>query len=218
MKWLALALLLVNLAAAAFFLLSGRDLAGSQTELVPLNTDRLALRSAHRSDKPALPSSPASTVSAGALCVEWRGLNPDEFGRVREALKTLAGERVMSFSEVPLNVRYWVIFPTLPSRAAATAKLAELAALGIADAFVVKDGPWANALSLGLYTNEEPARRRVLEMEDKGVLGARIELQPRQGSDYYFIIKSEDGDTLKGLNELRQPYPNSQLSRIACPS
>jgi hypothetical protein len=37
-----------------------------------------------------------------------------------------------------------------------------------------------------------------------------------QDTDFYFIIRSEDGDTLKNLNEIKTAYPNSQLTRVAC--
>ena len=136
----------------------------------------------------------------------------------REQLKALAGERVMSFTEVPLNTRRWVIFPPLPSSGAAAAKLNELTAAGVRDAFVVRDGAWRNAISLGLFANDEAASRRVSELESKGVLGTRVEVLPRQGTDYYFVIRSEDPDALKSLSGIRQAYPNSQQSRVACPS
>jgi hypothetical protein len=58
----------------------------------------------------------------------------------------------------------------------------------------------------------------VLEAEEKGVLGTRVELMPRQGTEYYFVIRSEDPEALKSLSGLKQAYPNSQQSRVACPS
>jgi hypothetical protein len=92
-----------------------------------------------------------------------------------------------------------------------------LAAAGLKDAFVVKDGGWRNAISLGLYANAESAQRRVSEVEAQGVLGTRVELQARQGTDFYFVIRSEDLDALKSLSGIKQAYPNSQQSRVACP-
>ena len=153
-----------------------------------------------------------------ALCVEWRGLNPVEFVQAREQLKAMTAERVMSFAEVPVSTRHWVIFPPLPSPQSAAAKLAELAAAGVQDAFVVKDAAWRNAISLGLYANAETARRRVSEVEGKGVLGTRVELLPRKGTDFYFVIRSEDTDALKSLDGIKQAYPNSHQQRVACPS
>lgn len=216
MKWITWVLLVANIAVAAFFMGRAYWPASGDEQNAPLNVDRLSLRSqSSTSDK----SAPNPRVEAPeALCVEWRGLNRDEFALVREQLKALAGERVMSFTEVPLNMRHWVIFPPLPSPASAEAKLKELVAAGLNDAFVVKDTAWKNAISLGLYANAEAAQRRVKEAEEKGVLGTRVELQARQGTDFYFVIRSDDLDALKSLSGIKQAYPNSQQSRVACPS
>jgi hypothetical protein len=223
MKWMTWILLLANLAVAGFFI-GQHYWPQAPDQAAPINVERLSLRSQSEVKGRAPTPQPGRTpiaktaVEAEALCIEWRGLNRGEFALVRDQLKAMTGERVMSFSEVPLNTRQWVIFPPLPSSVAAVAKLAELAAAGVKDAFVVKDGPWRNAISLGLYANEEAAGRRVKEVEAKGVLGTRVEALPRQGTDFYFVIRSEDPDTLKSLSVLKQPYPNSQQSRVACPS
>lgn len=217
MKWITWALLVANLAVAGFFV--GRDYwpQAVSDQAAPMNVDRLSLR---RQNGPAEKEEapPPRVAAAETLCVEWRGLNRDEFALVRDQLKALSSERVMSFTEVPLSTRRWVIFPPLPSPEASAAKLSELAAAGVQDAFVVKDGAWRNAISLGLYATDEAAQRRVREVEDKGVLGTRVEVQPRQGSEFYFVIRSEDPDALKSLSGIKQAYPNSQQSRVACPS
>lgn len=213
MKWIAWTLLAANIAVAAFFLGRGVWPQERAAQTASLNVDRLSLRS-----QSAVASQEAAPPAAVALCVEWRGLNREEFAQVRQQLKSLAGERVMSFTEVPLNTRQWVIFPPLPSAESAAAKLSELVAAGLKDAFVVKDGAWRNAISLGLYADADAAQRRVLEAESKGVLGTRVEVMPRQGTDFYFVIRSEDPDTLKSLSGIKQAYPNSRQSRIACPS
>lgn len=221
MKKMVGILLLANLLVAAFFMGSAYWPQAAAEKTASMNVDRLSLRSQSALPEPKDTPPPAVAPPvpvAEALCVEWRGLNPEEFARVREQLKALVGEQVMSFTEVPLNTRRWVIFPPLPSAQSAAAKLAELAAAGVQDAFVVKNGDWQNAISLGLYANDEAAGRRVREVEAKGVLGTRVEVLPRQGTEYYFVIRSEDPDALKSLAGIRQAYPNSQQSRVACPT
>lgn len=215
MKAIAWILLVANLAVAGFFI--GRDYwpVTPSDQTVPLNVDRLSLRSQSGAVSKAPPPDRSEPET---LCVEWRGLSPEEFVQAREQLKALAGERVMSFAEVPLEMRHWVIFPPLPSPESAAAKLDELVAAGLGDAFVVKEGIWLNAISLGLFTSDEAARRRVLEVEEKGVLGTRVELLPRQGTEFYFVIRSEDPEALKSLSGIKQTFPNSQQSRVACPS
>ncbi|MFP5409031.1 MAG: hypothetical protein ACLGGY_07100 [Gammaproteobacteria bacterium] len=219
MKWLAGSLLVLNLMVAGWFV--SRDyLPRASTDQHPaMNVDRLSLRSPTVAPPAPARSQPAAGPRvAEAFCVEWRGLNPEEFVQVREQLKTLAGQRVMSFTEVPLSTRRWVIFPPLPSVESAVSKLNELTAAGVQDAFVVRDAAWRNAISLGLFANDEAAGRRVRELESKGVLGTRVEVLPRQGTEFYFVIRSEDPDALKSLGEIRQAHPNSQQSRVACPS
>lgn len=213
MTWI---LLVANLAVAGFFI--GRDyLPLNASDLTaPINVDRLSLRG--QAGSAVIEDDMPEGAVGGSLCIEWRGLTRDELTQVRNRLKSMAGEQVMSFTEVPVNTRHWVIFPPLPSTDSATAKLNELLAAGIKDAFVVRDAPWRNAISLGLYANTESARRRVSEVEGKGVLGTRIELLPRQGTDFYFVIRSDDLDALKSLGEVKQPYPNSRQSRVACSS
>lgn len=216
MKWMTWTLLAANLLVAGFFI--GRDYwpQAESNETAPMNVDRLSLRS--QAGPASKDEAPTRVAESAAFCMEWRGLNQDEFTQAREQFKAMANERVMSFTEVPVNTRHWVIFPPLPSPESAAAKLSELVAAGIQDAFVVKDISWRNAISLGLYANNESAQRRVREVEEKGVLGTRVEVQPKQGTDYYFVIRSEDPDALKGLGEIKQAYPNSRQSRVACPS
>jgi len=218
MKKLVWILLMANLLVAAFFMGRAYWPQAASEEAIPLNVDRLSLRSQSAPKETPSPTVPTPVPTPETLCLEWRGLNLEEFARVREQLKALVGERVMSFTEVPLDTRRWVIFPPLPSAQSAAAKLSELAAAGVQDAFVVTDGAWKNAISLGLYANDEAAGRRVREVEAKGVFGTRVESLPRQGTDYYFVIRSEDPDALKSLSDIRQAYPNSQQSRVACPS
>ena len=206
---------MVNLAVAGFFVGRSYWPQAASDQNAPMNVDRLSLRG---QSAPAPKGAASRRAATEALCVEWRGLTRGELTQVRDQLKAMVGERVMSFTEVPLNTRHWVIFPPLPSPESAAAKLSELAAAGLQDAYVVKGGALRNAISLGLYANDEAARRRVREVEDKGVLGTRVELLPRQGTDFYFVIRSEDPDALKSLSEIKQGYPNSQQSRVACPS
>ena len=217
MKWITWLLVAANVVVAAFFIGSEYWPRPVAADLAPMNVARLSLRSQSSGPAPTLPA-PTPAAQSEAFCIEWRDLGPEELSGVRERFKSLVQERVMSVSEVPVSTRHWVIFPPLPSAESATAKLAELGAAGVRDAFIVKDAPWRNAISLGLYANRESAQRRVNEVETKGVLGTRIEVLPKQGTDYYFIIKSDDPDALKSLGELKQPYPNSRQSRVACPA
>lgn len=210
MRGFAWILLLANVLVAAFFL--GRDYwpQREQGRVVPLNVERLSLRSQSGPQQTA--QQPAET----AMCVEWRGLAANERNAVREQLKAMVARQVMSFTETPVDTLRWVVFPPLPSAQSAAAKLAEFVAAGIQGGEVVAQGDWQHAVSLGRYDTDEAARLRVRELEEKGVLGTRIERLPKPDTDFYFVIRSEDPDVLKGLDALKQPYPNSRQTRVAC--
>jgi len=111
MKRVAGVLLLANLMLAGFFIGQEHWPHASSETMLPMNVDRLSLRSqsVHAAQK-------AVSLVPEVMCVEWRGLTPEEFSQVREQLKAMVAERVMSFAEVPLDTRRWVIFPPCPVR------------------------------------------------------------------------------------------------------
>jgi len=66
-----------------------------------------------------------------------------------------------------------VIVPPLPDRESARREAARLQAAGIADLMLISAGDYANGISLGVYANEDGARRRVRALAARGV-SARI--------------------------------------------
>lgn len=217
MRILIVALLLLNLAVGGYFLWSDSTSTVSE-EREPLHSEKISLRRAEVTMTNA-PANPQPEKTKGeAICVEWKGLPADEFEHGRDALRNLANEQPLSVIETPLARVYWVIFPPLPSREAALAKLGEIKALGIKEAFVITEESQRNGISLGLYGNEEMARRQVRGLESKGLASLAIETKPKEGTGYYFVIKSEQPEVLKQLDKLRQTYPSTTLSRIDCPA
>jgi len=90
MKWIVWTLLAANLAVAGFFIGRENWTQEDAGQTASLNVNRLSLRS-QSAPAPREDVSPAEAASP-ALCVEWRGLNREEFVQVRQQLKSLAGE------------------------------------------------------------------------------------------------------------------------------
>lgn len=217
MKWVVSVLLLINLAIGGYFIWVRNSGSMQLDQYTPLNADKIILQSAHiAGDHRKKPSGTENVTSSEQICVEWRGLLETDLENGREAVKTLASQRVLSVEELPVDRMYWVIFPPLPSPEAGNAKLRELTALKVQQAFIIKDGNWKNGISLGLYASEEAARRRLREIESTGVSGLRLETKPKDGTTYYYLIKSEDVTTLKDLDIIRQTFPATTLTRVAC--
>lgn len=217
MKRVAGILLLVNVAVGAYFFWAqsqSNSLAGVYS---PINAEKIVLQSARLADSgtPPAPRTEAP-VSGDPICVEWRGLGETDLEKARDAVKALAAQRVLSVEELPVDKMFWVIFPPLPSEAAGQVKLKEIIALKVKDAFVIRDGVWKNGISFGLYSTEDSARRYMRELEGKGVSGLRLETKPKQGTAYYYLVKSEDAATLRDLDDIRQTLPATTLTRVAC--
>lgn len=219
LKWIVLFLTLVNIAVVAFYLWMENQSNALVSQYSPLNASKIVLLSA--TSTPATTS--ATTDNTGAalsngdpICVEWRGMKDTDMDRSRQAVKKLAAQRVLSVEEFPEDRNFWVVFPPLPSEAVAKIKLNELSAMKIKDAYIVKDGTWKNGISLGLFETEDAARAYARELEDKGVSGLHVEPKPKQGSGYYYVVKSQDATTLRALDEIRVAFPSTTLVRVAC--
>lgn len=219
MKWVAGALLLLNLAVGAYFFWAQSQSTSQANAYSPINAEKIILQGSRlANDHTPVPQNPPAPQPqpGGPICVEWRGLAAADLERAREAVKTLAAQRVLSVEELPVDKMYWVIFPPLPSEAASEVKLKEIVALKVKDPFIIKDAPWKNGISFGLYSTEDGARRYIREMEEKGISGLRLETKPKEGTAYYYLVKSEDAATLKDLDDIRQTLPATTLTRVAC--
>lgn len=217
MKWTAGVMLLLNLMVGAYFFWSQNQSSAQAVAYSPINAEKILLLSARLANNNT-PTSPHDEAQPAIepICVEWRGLGEADLERAREAIKSMAAQRVLSAEELPVSRMHWVIFPPLPSEAASQVKLKEFVALKVKDPFIIKDGSWKNGISFGLYSTEDTARRYMRELEGKGVSGLRLETKPKQGTSYYYLVRSEDAATLRDLDDIRQSLPATTLTRVAC--
>ncbi len=218
MKWVAGILLLINLGVGVYFFMAQSQSDSQAVAYSPVNADKIILKSSRIATEqaPVKTSGSEAPASSEPICVEWRGFGEGDLERGRQAIKALAAQRVLSVEELPVDRMYWVIFPPLPSEAAGQVKLKEMIALKIKEAFIIQDGIWKNGLSLGLFSTEDAARRYIHELENKGVSGLRLETKPKEGTAYYYMVKSEDAATLRDLDDVRQTLPATTLTRVAC--
>ena len=217
MKWVTGTFLLLNLAVGTYFFWAQSQSNSQAGAYSPINAEKIVLLSARLMNDQAPVAQRTETPQASEpICVEWRGLGESDLAKGREAIKALAVQRVLSVEELPLEKMFWVVFPPLPSEGASQVKLKEITALKVKDALVIKDGDWKNGISFGLFSTEDMARRHMRELEGKGVSGLRVEIKPKQGTGYYYLVKSEDAATLRDLDEIRRTLPATTLTRVAC--
>ncbi len=96
---------------------------------------------------------------------------------VKEKIESLGKNVVSQGKERRKKVNYWVLIPSFASKLDAITAKKALQSAKVVDTFIIKSGARANALSLGLYSKEEGARRRASYINGKklGIAKAGIE-------------------------------------------
>lgn len=157
---------------------------------------------APRATRPAAAPTPLASISSVAVRKEQLcpSIGPYTSEKDAESLvDELGGMQVNADISQVVTERYeenWVIIPPLESRAAAISKLRELQARGI-DSYVITQGDWRNAVSLGLFKRKSSA----IGLKDKMVSAghpAELRVVEREEYEYWVKIPPEDyGEEVK---------------------
>ena len=75
------------------------------------------------------------------------------------------------------KVNYWVVIPPFSSRVEAISARRALQRAKVVDTFIIQSGSRANALSMGLYSKEESAKRRVNYINGKKLATAKASIE-----------------------------------------
>jgi hypothetical protein len=151
---------------------------------------------------------------AGAACVEFSGIGGNDIPRARDAFNALQlGERI-SERRVEEITRYWVFMPAARDRRSAEVSMAQLRRQGVNDMSIRPD----NAISLGVFSTEDAARRFMTSLEAKGVKGAESGPFARETREIVMLIREPDTETVARLTVLQRDYPGAQLRAVTCPA
>ena len=152
---------------------------------------------------------------AGAACVEFAGFKMADVPRARDAFGALRlGDR---FTERPIEnvTRYWVFVPASKDRRTAD-QVAQLRRLGVADVSVRPERD--NAISLGVFSSEDSARRFLDQMRGKGVQDAEVGPFTRETRGVAMLVRDPDTETVARLTILQRDVPGAQLRAVPCPA
>jgi len=152
----------------------------------------------------------------GVACIELGPIAAAEAGRAEEAASALASGLKISQRRVDDATRWWVYIPPLPTRAAANQRVAELKKLGVADSQLISDDSvWRNAISLGVFSSEDAASRRLDELTRRGVRG--VQSAPREGRGARVYLQLRDAPERVRLKfvDLKDGFPDADVRE--CP-
>ena len=208
-------LLLAILAVGAHLWLSGaaekadfaaREKNRDEVRIVAVTPPSVAARRAEDSRK-------AVASLAGAACVEFSGIAAADAFRAREAFAALqAGPRI-SERRIEEITRYWVFIPAVRDRRAAETRMADIRRQGVTDLSIRPD----NAISLGVFSTEDAARRFLTSLEAKGVRGAEQGPFTKDLRELVMLVREPDSELLARLTLLQRDFTGAQLRAVSCP-
>jgi hypothetical protein len=151
---------------------------------------------------------------AGSACVEFSGIAAADAQRARDAFNTLQLGTRLAERRVEEITRYWVFIASARDRKTAETTMANLRKQGVNDMSIRPD----NAISLGVFSTEEAARRFMTSLEAKGVKGAEAGPFAKEMRELVMLIREPDTETVARLTILQREYPGAQLRAVTCPA
>ena len=116
----------------------------------------------------------------------------------------------------PLGKRFWIYRPPLKSAQEALVRAAELKALGVDDLFVVQEPKWKNAISFGIFEDEQLAIKLLNELKAKGVKDAMKTLR-NMGKNHSSLVFKQLSDTdVAEVEKLKPEFPDAELKEVSC--
>ncbi len=224
MKWVIWGLLFVNFSLLGFFQASGfikQQEPDTGTEAVkPVENAIKVLSNEELTAMPKrAPEPPVVAPSVSVLtCYEWGSFAAADAVRAQTALKKLGLSAITQSQEKssPEKTRYWVYIPAQKTLSLAQAKLDELKTLGVAEALIIQDPKWRNAISLGMFKDEKLANDFLEKLRGMGVKSA-VKAKRRQGSkETNLIINDVSPEQAQKLTELKPHFSRGELSTIDC--
>jgi len=151
---------------------------------------------------------------AGAACVEFAGVAPAELAQARQSFAAMQlGDRLVE-RRVEEITRYWVFVPPARDRRTADQTAANLRGRGISDISIRPD----LAISLGVFSTEDAARRFLSLVEAKGAKGVQMGPFAKEVKDAVFLVREPDTELVARLALLQREYSTSTLRAVPCPA
>lgn len=160
-------------------------------------------------------TTPAPTP-APTTCYEWGVFSAANLTGAQTAVSNLSIQTTVKEQSSLEAKRFWVYKQPLKSVEAAQAKTQELKALGIQDMYIVQDARWKNAISFGVFEDEQLATKLLNELRAKGVKDV-VKALRNQGKGHASLQFNKLTDTeVIELKKLKPEFPEADLKEVTC--
>ena len=150
------------------------------------------------------------------VCFEWSVFSDANLALAQGELGKLS--LLATVKEQPLleSKRFWVYRPPFKSTAEAVKKAAEFKAMGVTDVFVVQEPKWKNAISFGIFNDEQLATHLQKELQAKGIKNVEKALR-NQGKSYSSLqLKNLSESEIAEIKKLKPNFPAAELKEVSC--
>lgn len=211
-------LVLINLGLLAYFNI-GYILPGKpEIKLTEIHPDKIKLLSQTEID--ALPKKaetlPPIETQPVASCFEWGIFSDVSLLKAQKSLEKMSIQATAKEQNADQPKRYWVYRPPVKSAAEAQRRAAELKDLGVEDLFVVQEDKWKNAISFGIFEDEQLATKLVQELQAKGVKNVEKILRSNGKGHHSLLLGSLNESEIAELKKLQPNFPAAELKEVGC--
>lgn len=150
------------------------------------------------------------------VCFEWSVFSDANLTHAQTALESLALQATVKEQTTQEAKRFWVYRLPLKSSTEALKKAAELRASGITDVFVVQEPRWKNAISFGIFSDEQLAINLQKELQAKGVKNVEKSLRSQGRSYSSLLLKNLSENEIAEIKKLKPDFPAAELKEVSC--
>jgi hypothetical protein len=233
MKKLVGLLVVVNIGLLVYFN-SDRILPGSPAiKQLEINPEKITILSQQQIDAlPKKSSSEPNTMPAVAVtavvapatevvtvatsCYEWGIFSAPNVAGAQTAVSKLSLQAATIEQTTQDAKRFWVYRPPLKTAQEAQIKAAEFKALGVQDIFVVQEPKWRNAISFGVFEDEQLATKLMNELKAKGVRDIVKALRNQGKGHFSLLFKNLAEPQVTALKQLKPTFPEAELKEVSC--
>lgn len=221
MKKLIGLLIVINFGLLGYFKLTPILTSSPQVKQPEIEPEKISILTQTQIE--ALPKKENSTSTQSATppptntaCFEWGVFSGANISNAQNAVARLSLQSSIKEDQSPQGKRFWVYRPPFKSIQEAQNRANELKSLGIDDLFVVQEAKWKNAISFGIFEDEQLAIKLLNELKTKGVKDVEKTLR-NQGKDHASLIfNALSEDHVNEIRKLKPEFPEAELKEISC--
>ena len=224
MKLLVWLLVLLNVGLLVYFNL---DVIAPKPAMADRSIQPEKLKILSQADLDAIPQKvaqvavealPVAAVDAPSSCYKWGNFTKTNLPAAQVVLVRLGLQSDVNQEQVAAeDRRFWVYYPPLKSAEQAQQKAEEIRAMGVNELFIVQDSQWRNAISFGLFQDEQLASALLNDLLAKGVKGATKALRSPGKSLNSLLIKSVNAGAALELQKIKPEFVGTEFVPAACP-